>query len=219
MSPPSTALTPASTAQTNPNISTAKFSLVRRFRDLLPTMTPEEKTSFAREGFWRLRSAMPPANQLTHREADIDAFADILFLTEGILQAPSIDAISSLVNDDRIGPTASWLRRYPPDLAVKAAILVALVDLLDASEIGVIDLAYQTLRVVIVLSTDLLSSVRWPMDVSGRIPLLAQAHVTPDQPSSRKLANIMKSISLKTHHQWLRFAGLSLPFTTCCCAC
>lgn len=183
-------------------ISSNKFRLVRRLRDLAANSQYDD-TQFGGSDFWRLKECIPPSDQLS--DNDLDAFCELLFLQRGSINGLGSDKPTlPLVREKHIKgikDNASSTRSLSEDfLAPQKAIVVTLLAILNHSSLKHANLAYKTLRSLIFDSQIEPTSSAWPSRIQGELSLLQNyprsSHPPPlhdleallDDPSYRDMA-------------------------------
>ncbi|KAG6821445.1 hypothetical protein H0H93_010169 [Arthromyces matolae] len=128
-------------------ISSNKFRLVRRLRDHA-TMHKFNQDQLAKIGFWRLKECIPPSPKL--QDVDVDAFANLLYLSKGQLESFRHDPSGSAsVRSDywRTLATPEGTIAQHGDLA-QGPITLILLDMLQGESSSRSHSAYDTLRLV-----------------------------------------------------------------------
>ncbi|KAI0792158.1 hypothetical protein C8Q75DRAFT_805193 [Abortiporus biennis] len=131
-------------------ISSSKFRLVRRMRDLSEVNEEEGESSFATSDFWRLKECIPTSDQLVLE--DVDAFCELLVRKRGHISGLGGEqAISESVRTRHIqGFRKKDENRNSDDgHAPQHAIIVSLLAILDDPLGTHVSVAYNTLRSLI----------------------------------------------------------------------
>lgn len=198
--------------QLDKRLSTAKFTLAKEFRRELESMSETERASFATSTFWHLKSTLSSIGALSFDHRSLRDFTEVLYLLDGQLRAPSIPVITSLPSPNPLLSVSVGLRATQGVYnSAKCCLIVGLVNLLEQNDLAVIDLAYRGLRTAIGLSTDLLATVSWgveiPSMVKDRINLIGASNNVPIQLNLRNLQDMLQDNNLKTaknYDTWIK---------------
>jgi ataxia telangiectasia mutated family protein len=170
-------------------ITSNKFRLVNKMRDLAHFETSTAGNSFAKADFWRLKKCIPEASQL--QVQDIYAFAELLTLHHG-----------HIVSFDGTGLTSEGVRhRHRGQLLEKAPMTVESLtqkpvvstvrSLLDRPGGGSLRKVYETLqRVLGTLSHHELEFRSWPSELRAELRYLAAFRRPFTKPSSDHLRDL-----------------------------
>ncbi|THH15268.1 hypothetical protein EW146_g5182 [Bondarzewia mesenterica] len=132
----------------DPRITSNKFRVVRRLRDL--SFTRQYPASqFSRMDFWRLKDCIPPSHQL--QDADIDAFSNLLLVHKGQIHSFGTSPLSAQVMHHQ----RHWISRTESetDFGTTAdsanserSILEHLLTMLNSDAPSRVHVAYRVLR-------------------------------------------------------------------------
>lgn len=127
----------------DPRLTSNKFKLVMRLRDFAqrgdyPT------SSFSTGDFWKIKASMPDVKALL--DEDIDAFVDLLFMSQAQL-VPVTDQPTSYASIAQRHRSA--VRHRNADTSPRNAIVHALLAMLSADDVSSVHLAYSTLRLIV----------------------------------------------------------------------
>ena len=171
----------------DPRITSSKFRIVRRLRDHA-LANQYEGRNFATSDFWRLKECIPPLQNL--QDADVDAFADLLYLGQGRLDSFRRDSPNS----------ASIFARYkkPPrdsrdvsEMAREPIILTLLAEL-QGDSASRSYAAYKTLRLIESVSTESLTKVHvWSSEHLTELQYLETCPRSPRPRSERDLGELL----------------------------
>ena len=135
-------------------VSTSKFRLVRRIRDLASQHDAEEH--FSTSDFWRLKACIPPPNYLV--DSDINAFTSLLMLRCGQLDGIGGERYDPenvrIAHRRAVEPRA---QPYPPrtdEQLVHACVITSLRSMMDTSSASRVHVVYQTLRTLLSVSSE-----------------------------------------------------------------
>lgn len=188
-------------------IGTAKFSLVKQYAALFPSFTPEQRQHFRSNSFWHLKAAIPAPELLSANLEETRSFVDLVFMADGDIHAPSTSAIASLPTSDRfLGAAAINTRGVPFNISARYCIIVGLVQLLNAETMGLVDLAYHTLRALLAVSADLMAVAPWPSVLRDQINLLGRSPIVAKVAPSHSLSHLCKIVAVTpstTHERWV----------------
>lgn len=136
---------------------------------------------------------------------------DLLYLVDGALPAPSLDTLVSLAAaDNLLGPDAVRARGLPRTSSTRFCVAVGLAELLRASDIGVIDVAFQTLRLLQSIPNSSIPYAKVPVgDIKDRLTYIGRSAGSLAQGSGRSLNEIGKAAPAMPHNEWL---GKIAPF-------
>ncbi|KAG5221127.1 Serine/threonine-protein kinase [Salix suchowensis] len=144
----------------DPRISSNKFRLVRRLRELASD-DDTDRERFGRADFWRLKECIPPPSQI--QEEDIHAFAGLLVSHRGQVDGIGMDhpnpfSVRTKHLSSKRGPNEEG--------SPQNAILFSLVTMLDSGDPFEVQSAYTTLRLVASCSPMTIHPSSWPIQIS-----------------------------------------------------
>ncbi|KAG9224022.1 hypothetical protein CCMSSC00406_0004362 [Pleurotus cornucopiae] len=144
----------------DPRISSNKFRLVRRLRELASDDDTRGE-QFGRADFWRLKECIPPPGQI--QEEDIHAFAGLLVSHRGQVDGIGMDhpnpfSVRTKHLSNKRGPNEEG--------SPQNAILFSLVTMLDSGDPFEVQSAYTTLRLVASCSPTTIHPSSWPIQIS-----------------------------------------------------
>ncbi|KAH9916328.1 uncharacterized protein B0H18DRAFT_884948 [Fomitopsis serialis] len=162
----------------DPPVTAHKFRLARRIRDL--TIGQERFAEhLVDSSFWTLKQCIPSSDKL--HDDDIDAFVALLFHNGGTIRSPEHASAEMAIQTirQRHRQMTSSLERSGTQDAAQRAIIISLLEMLDASSAAQINIAYRTLRSVMsVCSLDSSALRTWCREYAGDLSHL-QAHPVP----------------------------------------
>ncbi|KZT65045.1 hypothetical protein DAEQUDRAFT_677538 [Daedalea quercina L-15889] len=220
----------------DPPVTTNKFRLARRIHDL--AVGQQNSNAYAANShFWRLKQCIPSYDRL--HDEDIDAFVLLLIHNGGVIRSPERTGteVATQTVRERHRQFSSSVDQADADHAAMHAIVLSLLEMLDASSAAQIHIAYRTLRCVMSVRTfensasqalyrdyagDLLHLRAHPVvfteDVSEGLPQLLAG--TPLLQASRDfptwISNLTTSLcgALATEDRFYAALGLSIGFST-----
>jgi ataxia telangiectasia mutated family protein len=175
----------------NNRISSNKFRLVRRLRDLAMDQQYDEEM-FSKTDFWRLKECIPPAEQL--QADDIDAFASLLVINKGHIHSfwgeqSTSQSVRTRHRGGQKKTSSSSERGDTP----QHAIVLSLLAMLDGNATTHTHVAYRTLRSLMsVLASDIPQWQTWPSESREELRYL---QTYPRTPGTRPLRNISELTS------------------------
>jgi ataxia telangiectasia mutated family protein len=149
------------------NVTSSKFRLVRRLRDLA-FVEGAPLQEFSRHDFWHLKAHIPPSEIL--QDEDIDAFVALLYANKGQIQTVS-DNRSSIravdVRHQRATRTSKGEFRQTPSAI---SIVTSLFDMLSSDTMSQVHVAYMTLRHIAAVNSSMRSdSQKWPAEIKPEV--------------------------------------------------
>ncbi|KAG6895618.1 hypothetical protein C0992_000344 [Termitomyces sp. T32_za158] len=125
-------------------ISSSKFRLVRRLRE--HGINGEfDRDNFTKVDFWRLKECIPPSNQL--QDADLDAFATLLYLSKGQLGGFRNEPSGSTSILGRYRRKVSRMEKGT-QISPQEPIILMLLAMLQGEHPSRSNTAYETLRLI-----------------------------------------------------------------------
>lgn len=144
----------------DPRISSNKFRLVRRLRELASN-DDAEREQFSRADFWRLKECIPPLGEI--QEEDIHAFAGLLVSHRGQVDGIGMDHPNPFsVRTKHLSSKRGQNEEGSP----QNAILFSLVAMLDSGDPSEVQSAYTTLRLIASCSPMTIHPSSWPIQIS-----------------------------------------------------
>lgn len=196
-----------SDASPSPN----KFRLARRIHDLVSDHEGLDAL-FTNSDFWRLKQCIPSSDKL--HEEDMDAFVLLLIHRGGAIRSPDSTMVNPTVREKHREFVSSSEQVGTRD-AAQRAIVISLLERLDAASATHINLAYRTLRFVMsVYTPGKAASDSWCRKYSGDLQhLQAQPLALPITPFCELLQTLASSHFVQTSHHastWITNLTLSL---------
>jgi serine-protein kinase ATM len=179
-------------------ISSNKFRLVRRFRDLAAAGT-YDGDQFAQTDFWRLKECIPSLGQLQNE--DVDAFANLLVLHKGHIHSFGTEqpGSQSLRARHRRGSKKKDSHTSGDDASPQRVIVQSLLAMLDSSASNLVHVAYQTLRFAMSLpSSDMLHLQSWSPEYRVELEYLQQYPRPPRIRPARNLGQLSSGPEITT---------------------
>ncbi|KAH7923978.1 hypothetical protein BV22DRAFT_1196306 [Leucogyrophana mollusca] len=182
-----------STILSDYRITSNKFRLVRRLRDLAEQQA-YDRIQFAETDFWRLKDCIPPREQL--QPSDIDAFASLLVANLGDIysfgsEQPFPQTIRARHQRDTKKQDASGTHSSP-----QRAIVQSLLAMLDGNVPSQVHLAYRTLRFLMAASSsDALLYQSWPPEYRAPLEYLRMYPVVARNRPARRITELQVSES------------------------
>ena len=193
--------------------SSNKFRLARRIYNLASDHEDSD-AKFTNLDFWRLKQCIPPSDKL--HDEDMDAFILLLMHRGGIIRSPDCasNASTQTVREKHREFVSSPEQISTRD-AAQRAIVISLLEGLDAASTSQINLAYRTLRFVMsVYALDKAASESWCRDYAGDLQCLQAYPVSlPVAPCHDLLQTLASSHFVQTsQHQstWITSLTLSI---------
>ena len=169
------------------NISSNKFRLVRRFRELAAAGAYDIE-QFGKTDFWRLKECIPANEQL--QKEDVDAFANLLFLQKGHIHSFGTEQPGSqaLRARHRRGSRNKDSNASSDDSSPQRVIVQSLLTMLNDNTSALVHVAYQTLRFSMSLpSSDMLYFQSWPPEYRVELEYMQKY---PRAPRTRPIRDI-----------------------------
>jgi ataxia telangiectasia mutated family protein len=174
-------------------ISSNKFRLVRRFRDLAAAGA-YDGDQFAKCDFWRLKECIPPIEQL--QKEDVDAFANLLVLHKGRIHSFGSEqpGLQSLRARHHWGTRKRESNTNSDDVSPQRAIVQSLLTMLDSNESTLVHVAYQTLRFTMSLpSSEMLHLQSWAPENRVELEYLQWYPLAPRTRSTRNIGELLSA--------------------------
>jgi ataxia telangiectasia mutated family protein len=180
-------------------ISSNKFRLVRRFRDLAAAGA-YDGDQFAKTDFWRLKECIPTSEHL--QKEDVDAFTNLLVLRKGHIDSFGTEqpGSQSLRARHRRGSRKKDYLASSDDASPQRVIVHSLLEMLDGSASAPVHVAYQTLRFSMSLPlSDMLHLQSWPSECRVELEYLQKYPRAPRTRPARELDELSyPSFNLET---------------------
>lgn len=193
--------------------SANKFRLARRMCDLV-SAHQDPDVHLTNADFWRLKQCIPSSDKL--HEEEMDSFILLLMHRGGVIRSP--DSAGKVVNKtvrEKHREFVSSSEQVGTRGAAQRAIIVSLLEGLDAAFASQINLAYRTLRFVMsVYTPDKAASESWCREYASDLQYL-QAHpvalpITPCNELLQTLASFQIIQECQHASTWITNLTLSL---------
>ncbi|TFY62114.1 hypothetical protein EVJ58_g4067 [Rhodofomes roseus] len=180
----------------DPPVTANKFQLARRIRDL--TIGHQDTAGhFKDTDFWTLKQCIPSSDKL--RDEDIDAFVALLIHSGGNIRSPEHadkQVIIQTIRQRHRRLSSSQEQTTTRD-AARRAIILSLLEMLDAASAVQINAAYRTLRSVMsVYPLDVGASQTWCREYAGDLVHLNAHPVSVPSRDCDELLQLLASTHL-----------------------
>ena len=183
-------------------ITSNKFRLVRRLRDRALAGDYSEM-QYSKTDFWRLKECMPSTEHL--QDEDVEAFAALLTLNHGKIGSFNIEQPD--MNSLRPRHRHNVTKKSPADgtIAARDAITLTLLGMLEDDSPSHVSNAYNTLRLIMSVSTVQDLQAHMPSDYYRvELDYLRMYWRSPNSRPSRTLADELKSdLSFDNFSRWI----------------
>jgi ataxia telangiectasia mutated family protein len=172
-------------------ITSNKFRLVRRLRDRALAKDYSEM-HYSKTDFWRLKECMPSAEDL--QDEDVEAFSALLTLNHGKIGSFNIEQPNMYALRPRHRQNAKRKGLVDGTIAARDAITLTLLGMLEDDSPSHVSNAYNTLRLIMTVSTAQDLQALMPSDhYRVELDYLRVYWRSPNSRPSRNLAHELKS--------------------------
>ncbi|KDQ61410.1 hypothetical protein JAAARDRAFT_509432 [Jaapia argillacea MUCL 33604] len=178
----------------DPRISSNRFRLVRRLRDISVGRVYDTGDQFAKSDFWRLKECIPSAEQL--QVEDVDAFAALLLWNKGQIHSFAEQPNSQTVRSrHRRNPRKRESTQHGDGYSSPhGPIVLSLLAMLDASVSSPVNTAYRTLRTLMSIPTIDMQDFRSAQaEYRGQLEYLRTYPLAPQSRPRKDIGQILGS--------------------------
>ena len=183
-------------------ITSNKFRLVRRLRDRALARDYSEM-QFSKTDFWRLKECMPSTEYL--QDEDVEAFAALLTINHGKIGSFNIEQPNMYSLRPRHRHNVTKKKLTAGTIAAREAITLTLLGMLEDDSPSHVSNAYNTLRLIMSVSTAQDLQAQMPSDhYQVELDYLKVYWRSPNSRPSRNLAHELKSdLSFDNFSRWI----------------
>ena len=183
-------------------ITSNKFRLVRRLRDRALAKDYSEM-QYSKTDFWRLKECMPSAECL--QDEDVEAFAALLTLNHGKIGSFNIEQPNMYSLRPRHRQNVTKKNLADGTIAARDAITLTLLGMLEDDSSSHVSNAYNTLRLIMSVSTAQDLQAQMPSDhYRVELDYLRVYWRSPNSRPSRDLAHELKSdLGFDNFSRWI----------------